>query len=436
MEQIDWMALEQELIALRREFHRYPEPGWMEFRTTARIIEELEALEIPVRYGHAIHTRDKMYGLPSAQELEAGVDRAGTECTRADLVESMNGGFTGCIAAIEGALPGPTVCVRFNIDCTAIDESASPEHRPARDGWRSLHDECMHASGHDAQIAIGIGLARVLTARRSQLCGRVILLFEPASEGLRGAASLAPSLPQDCAYLIGCYIGLGDLPVGTVAAGVHGFQASTKFDVRFTGEASHAADLPENVKNALAAACSAVVHLQAIPRHSEGLSRLNVGTLHAGTGRNIIPREAVMTLETRGGNAAINSYMEQSAYRICEACAQMHGCTCETVFQGFAGDAACDPAFVRAVADTLRKLHGIEAVSEDIAIDCAEDITTLFHAVQEHGGQATELVFETSLKAPHYSSDFDYDEEVIPLAVRCLEKIIRSAVDFPRGGQE
>ena len=64
-EHINTKQLEQELIALRREFHRYPESAWTEFRTTARIVEELEKLGLPVRYGASIHAKEKMYGLPT-----------------------------------------------------------------------------------------------------------------------------------------------------------------------------------------------------------------------------------------------------------------------------------------------------------------------------------------------------------------------------------
>ena len=63
--------MEQALTALRREFHRYPESGWTEFRTTARIIEELKREGIPVAYGREIHAEGKRHGLPKAEVLEA-----------------------------------------------------------------------------------------------------------------------------------------------------------------------------------------------------------------------------------------------------------------------------------------------------------------------------------------------------------------------------
>ena len=115
-------AFEQELISLRREFHRYPEICWTEFRTTARIIEELEKLGLPVTYGRAVHAEEKMLDLPEPAELEACMERAKAEGARPDLVDAMAGGFTGCMTVIEGALPGPVTGVRVDMDALTIRE--------------------------------------------------------------------------------------------------------------------------------------------------------------------------------------------------------------------------------------------------------------------------------------------------------------------------
>ena len=101
--------LGQEMIQLRRDFHKHPESGWTEFRTTARIIDELEKLGLTVQYGPSIHVREKMFGLPKEDVLEACWQRAMSETGRPDLVEAMKGGYTGCLTVIEGALPGPPV---------------------------------------------------------------------------------------------------------------------------------------------------------------------------------------------------------------------------------------------------------------------------------------------------------------------------------------
>ena len=241
MGHMDMAELERELTALRREFHQYPESGWTEFRTTVRIIEELEKLGLSVRYGSAIHVREKMFGLPKPEVLDACWQRAAEETNRHGLLETMRFGYTGCVAVIEGALSGPTVGIRVDIDCNEVEESADPVHIPAAEGFRSLHSGCMHACGHDAHAAIGIGIAKLLCANRDRLRGQVVLAFQPAEEGLRGAASLTEAGVFDaCDILFGLHVGLLDAPVGTVAASCGGFLASSKFDVMFHGRAAHA----------------------------------------------------------------------------------------------------------------------------------------------------------------------------------------------------
>ena len=136
-DRIDMDRFAQDLIDLRRDFHRYPESGWTEFRTTARIITELENLGLPVRWGRQLHVREKMLGLPDEETLEACWLRAESECDRHDLLEDMRGGYTGCLTVIEGALPGPTIGIRVDIDCNDVEEADDPEHVPCAQSFRS-----------------------------------------------------------------------------------------------------------------------------------------------------------------------------------------------------------------------------------------------------------------------------------------------------------
>ena len=72
----EYMEEDVYLKELRREFHRYPEVCWTEFRTSARVIEELEKLGLTVRYGQQIHAEKEMHGLPEKEVLEACMRRA------------------------------------------------------------------------------------------------------------------------------------------------------------------------------------------------------------------------------------------------------------------------------------------------------------------------------------------------------------------------
>ena len=417
---IDLNRFSQDLIALRRDLHRYPESGWTEFRTTARIITELEKLGLPVRWGRQLHVREKMLGLPDEDTLEACWQRAASECDRRDLLEDMRGGYTGCVAEIRGALPGPTIGIRVDIDCNDVEETEDPGHIPCQEGFRSEHRACMHACGHDAHAAIGVGTARLLTACRDRLRGKVLLVFQPGEEGLRGAASMtAAGLLSECDYFFGAHVGLiPGLHVGAVAASGHGFLSSTKLDAVFHGVPSHAGAAPELGRNAIAAAAAATLGMLSISRHHEGATRINVGTFHGGTGRNVIPAEAVLAIETRGGSAALNEYMEREVRRVCQAAADMYGCTYEARPMGGAGDVVCDKELAERVMQILSHLEGVDQILPDVDFGGGEDVTTMMREVQSHGGQATELVLGMPLKAAHHNDHFDVDESVIPLGAR------------------
>ncbi|MFR5794380.1 MAG: peptidase dimerization domain-containing protein [Christensenellales bacterium] len=91
----------------------------------------------------------------------------------------------------------------------------------------------------------------------------------------------------------------------------------------FTGRAAHAGGFPEQGKNALLAAASAALALHAIPRHGGGQSFINVGTLRAGSGRNVVPDHALMQVEVRGETTEINRFMMARTEEICRGAAAM-----------------------------------------------------------------------------------------------------------------
>ena len=412
---------EQQLISLRREFHMYPEAGWTEFRTTARIVEELISAGIPVRWGREIHSREHMLGLPSHDILEQAWQRALEQTGLEDILIPMRGGYTGCIARIDGILPGKTTLFRVDIDSCQLDESTDAEHTPIREGFYSRNPGCMHACGHDAHAAIGIGTAKLLWQQRDKLRGTVFILFQPAEEGLRGAASMAAAaLPEHCDYLIGLHVGIQDMPTGTVAASCNGFLSSTKLDIAFHGKAAHAGICPELGRNALAAGAKATLDLLALPEKYSGLCRVNVGTFHAGSGRNVIPAQACLEAETRSDSADQNIKLCAEADAVCSRAANAYGCTVDTVKVGGANGAECDCALVGKVLDVLSNVPQVTRLLPSISFGGSEDITTLMQTVQSNGGLATELLIGMPLIAPHHSSRFDIDEKVIPLGAEIL----------------
>ena len=119
---------------------------------------------------------------------------------------------------------------------------------------------------------------------------------------------------------IGIHANSGELVINPTE-----FLCSTKFDVEFMGRAAHAGLEPNAGSNALAAACIATTAMLGIARHRDGMTRINIGQLNGGSGRNVIPGHARLQGETRGASPALNDYMFGQVQQIVEGAAMMQG---------------------------------------------------------------------------------------------------------------
>lgn len=414
------------LTEIRRDLHRYPELCWLEYRTTALIAQKLYEAGAEVVTGRPLHAPEAMLALPPVETRQSCLRRAEEEYSiPAALSAEMLEGFTGAMGIVRGALPGPTVMLRFDIDCNEVQESADPDRLPVKEDFCSRHPGWMHACGHDGHTAIGIGVAQLLTQHRSQLCGEVRLLFQPAEEGGRGALShVAAGLFDDVDYLLAAHIGLAADRFGTVSAATHGFLCSSKLDFRFTGLSAHAGKNPELGHNALAAAVTAVSNMLAIPRHSAGGSRINIGVLQAGPGRNVIPDYAQLQAETRGASEEINAYMAAHAKRIARCAAEMHRCGCEEQFVGCSTESRCSDPLVDLVLQTLADIPEVDKPVRSLDIGAGEDYAQMMNRVLARGGQTTLMMLGSELPAPHHSKNFDFDERVLPLGVKLFTALV------------
>ena len=160
--------------------------------------------------------------------------------------------------------------------------------------------------------------------------------------------------------------------------------------------------------------------LHAIPRHSEGQSRVNVGTLHAGTGRNVIPDEAVMQIEVRGETTDINSFVAKSAEDICRGAAAMHGCEVTMTRMGEAEGQRSDMALLERIANVVRRdlPHLTVSSIENAKNWGSEDISIMMNRVQSHGGLATYMRVMTPMAGAQHTVKFDFDESVLARSVQ------------------
>ncbi len=421
-------GLEKNILEKRRDFHQFAEAGWTEFRTASIVANELTKLGYQVLVGDEVIDGSFMMGVPREAELESHQKRAIQQGGDPQWISKMNGGKTGVVGILEFAKPGPTVALRFDLDANDANEAESDTHRPYHEKFASVNKGAMHACGHDGHAAVGLTVANILATLKDDLCGKVKLIFQPAEEGVRGArAMVEKGIVDDVDYLLGMHLGFQLRKTGQIACNVTGFLATTKYDAVFTGIPAHAGAAPEVGRNALLAAATAALNLHAIPRHSQGTSRINVGVLKAGTGRNVIPPTALIQLETRGATSAINQFMSQEAFRIINSAASMYGVTVEITEMGGAAGCSSSPELAGKLAEIAKRTGAFTEIVPDCDFGASEDCSYFMERVQEHGGQAAYILIGTDLSAGHHDSLFDFDEQALSKATYCLST---AAVDL------
>lgn len=407
------------LVSLRRLIHRHAERGWEEFWTTAFVASRLEALGFRLLLGaDAVEERFAM-GRPGGDRLAEARKRALAWGADEAMMERI-GSWTGLVALLDTGRPGPVRAFRFDLDAVEVGECRQKGHRPHDEGFAALDEGVSHACGHDGHLALGLALADHLVRARSRLSGRFKLLFQPAEEGVRGGRAMAEKGHlDDVDILFGLHLG-GGYGSGELAAGCSDFLCTTKADAFFRGRAAHAGMAPQEGRNALLAAATAALGLQAIAPHGGGLSRVNVGVLRAGTGRNVVPDRAELLFETRGRTAAIEGYVYSRALEVLDGAARSQGVTVETRLAGGAVDGTSDPDLVAFVAQAARSLGGFSSVRERGGIGGSEDITWMMRRVQERGGRACYFLVGADRAAGHHQDRFDFDETVLPRAAALL----------------
>ena len=383
---IDFMAeaqaLNDELVARRRDFHMHPELAFKETRTAGIVAEELHQLGL---------------------EVQTGV------------------GKTGVIGILEGAADGPTVLYRADMDALPIDEANDAEYASRAEG-------VMHACGHDGHTAIALGIARLLSGHREDFAGRVKFVFQPAEEvGGGAAAMIADGALESPAPDISLGIHLwNDLEVGQVSA-VAGptMSGAGAFKITIAGKGGHGA-MPHQTADPIVAAAQVIVALQSlVSRNVDPLDMvvLTIGTIEGGSARNIIPTSVSFAGSYRLFREETRHLIMRRMKEIAEGVAQGMGCSAE-VDAGFGIGPVVNDANVTARARDVFSRFGdnVQVVSQPWM--ASEDVGLLM----ESNPGAYLLVGSAnrarSLDYPHHHPRFDFDERVLPLGVGIMSAAI------------
>jgi amidohydrolase len=422
-EQVDMLsAYHDQLINIRRQLHQNPEEGWSEFTTTAFLVTTLRGYGYDVLTGRKVVAPEACLGREESV-VKAGLERARRNGVSEELLSEMEE-LTGCVAVLDTGRPGPTLAIRFDIDCVPVTECTDDTHVPAKEGFISKNPGFMHACGHDAHMSMGLAVAHWVMDNKDKLSGKIKILFQPAEEGVRGAAGMAASgILDDCDYFLGSHVAMS-AKSGEIATNLYGYLCTTKLDVTFHGKPAHAGACPQEGRNALTAAANATVQMMGISRHSGGMTRINIGQLIAGEGRNVIPSKAVMKLEVRGETGEINQYMVDQVTNICKGIAMSFGVTYEMRKMGEAVDLTADQELVDILNAAGRATPGITVVDKALNFGGSEDATILARRVQAHGGKAAFFLWGSDRPSGHHTSTFDIKESDLDPALEVWTHII------------
>ena len=377
-----------QLTEYRREFHKYPENGWREFRTSARVAEILTGMGYDVAMGPDVIEPGSV-GEPerlSEEQIRQEMERAVRQGADPAFVKRTQG-WPGVMAVLDTGREGPVSAMRFEMDCLPYDEPQRPGYRPCDEGYLSCNPQSVHACGHDGHTAIGLGIAAELMKRKGELKGKIKLFFQPAEETFYGAQSIVDKGHlDDVMNFIAVHIALSaenkPLPSHTVACGCRDFLSDRQLDVYLEGKAAHPCGASQEGKNALLAACSAALNIHSIAPHEEGLCRVNVGEIHAGVCANTIAPDAMMRIEYRGQKPAISEYAGQRIFDILEGTAKAYDLKYHYVDYGEVPAGASDYAMMEVVQRAAQKVPWFQTVYFEGNVGGTDDAAVMLTKVQ------------------------------------------------------
>lgn len=416
-----------DMIAFRRDFHKYPERPCLEYRTASTVITALQDLGYTVQYGPSVMNLKVVENiLPTQEEADRAIENALQYGADPALVEQMKYHNTGVVGILHCG-DGPVVAMRADMDALNVIENQSPEHIPNREGFSSIYPQVSHACGHDAHTAIGLTVAAVMKrlADEGKLHGTLKLFFQPGEEATIGGHSMCEAgVADDVDYLIAVHMGVGTKKTGQIGATAVDFPSMTKYDVHYEGLTSHSGVAPEKGRNALLAACHATLGISGLPRNSQGWSRVNVGMMNSGIVANGVPGFADFTVELRAENDTVMENLNGKALSVLKGAAAMYDCEATIIDKGQCVGAHCDDEMIeilrKATADIPEVTEFMPVVSMSGA---GEDATRFIRKAQAHGGKGTYMMVGSDLSTAPHTDKFDVDEKAMAIG---LETVVRA----------
>lgn len=366
-----------ELTAIRQDLHAHPELGFEEVRTSGVVADLLQS-----------------WGIETHRNI----------------------GRTGVVGVIDGNRTGRTIGLRADMDALPITEQTNLP-------FSSTNPGVMHACGHDGHTTMLLGAARYL-AETGDFGGRVIVIFQPAEEGLGGArAMLADGLferfPCDEVYGLHNWPGAPQNRVG-IKPGI-AMAGADFFDITITGRGSHGAR-PQDSRDPILAAAALVQALQSIVSRNIDPNDpvvVSVTQIHSGAAYNVIPGEAVVSGTARMFSDELRAFLRERITGIADGIAATHGVKVKVDIRDIFTPLVNNEPLSRAFAQMAREVMGEENVllggqpvtgSEDFA-DMLQAVPGAYFTIGHAGTGAL------------HNDGFSFDDTILPIGSTLLARI-------------
>lgn len=378
-------ALVENVVAYRRDLHMHPEIAFHEHRTAALVAHQL------ARLGYDVH---------------AGIGR------------------TGVVGVLSGTRPGKTIMLRADMDALPIAEET-------RHGYRSRVADAMHACGHDGHVAILLGAAELVAARRDELAGTLCLVFQPAEEGGGGAkAMLDDGLFERFAIERAYGLHLSSKYPSGVLGFCEGpmYASSDSIEIEVLGVGGHGSAPHDAVDPIYAAATFVTSVQQVVSRDVDPLEPavVTIGAMHGGTIHNVIPRTCRMLGTVRAFSEEVRSVMAARIERVLHGCCDAVGASYEFAYFDRYPVTANDAQQTRYARALAHRAFGEQRVVEASKLMGAEDfsfyaqrVPACFYTLGCQGGPDS--------AHPHHSGLFDLDEGCLPTGVAMMTALALDA---------
>ena len=384
-----------ETIELRHWFHQNAELSNREFKTAARIADELKKI---------------------GYEPKTGIAK------------------TGVVAILNPGKPGPVVGLRADIDALPVKERADiPWASKMKGVYNGEEVPVMHACGHDMHTAILLAAAKILYDIKDEIPGQVKFIFQPAEEGAppgeEGGAELMVKegvlKNPDVDAIFGLHVWSG-LYAGQVYLRPEGIMAAVnEFRIDLKGVQTHGST-PWTGKDPIVTAAQIVNSLQTIVSRSLPLTEagavVTIGSIHGGVRSNIIPEDLYMlgTIRTldNGMKATVLKRLEEIVHNV----AKSNNIESKITYLVSYPITFNDPYLYEEILPTLERVNGKKNVHLMKAITGAEDFSYFQEKVPGTyffiGGQKPGV--DLSTVAPHHTPDFYVDDSAISTGIRSM----------------